>query len=481
MNPHELRDPDEARLFLLQGLWLQRVLPPAPAALRAALEWSLEIAASGQPLPPVGFVADLGHVAFGLDWQARANRDDRPVPGVPAALLRAYEDHVLGKLYTDWTFAEAGEHLRTYEGRDRARGLAFVANQFRQRAGFPGVELSPGVIKAVLEEPPEEALAGAWESLDRDGVRPRLGDLLHALVTAARRTAEVLGREDLFELKRRTALDPLGQRVALRQVLRAAADFEDALPRHRPRPPSGRREVPTRILDEDTYPVGGFASLSNRGTVESLLHSQLAFMEGERPDLFDVKYLRDELLYYSRDENQFLRRRRTFAVVLFPDLAHTRFKDAELPYQRVVLLWALLVVLDRRLSGWLSTDALKFVFFFVTADGGEAPPLAAELALLRTLLQEQMDNGTVEIVDQAMPGEVARECTLRARRSLCQCLTVATTDTPLAAADTVLTRLVIAGPRPGLAVDGAPPAIPETEEPLDAWHAVLQQLLQRWV
>ena len=38
-------------------------------------------------------------------------------------------------------------------------------------------------------------------------------------------------------------------------------------------------EVPTRILDEDIYPVGGFTSLSNRGSIESLLHSQLAYME----------------------------------------------------------------------------------------------------------------------------------------------------------------------------------------------------------
>src|SRR5690349_20768586 len=134
MTVHELRDLDEARLFLLQGLWLQRVLPAA-ANLRPALEWCLEIASLGQPLPPPGFVADAGAVAFGLDWEARANRDDRPVPGVPHGLLRAYEDHDLGKLDTDWSFAEAGEFLRHYKGRQRPRGLAFVLNQFRERAG----------------------------------------------------------------------------------------------------------------------------------------------------------------------------------------------------------------------------------------------------------------------------------------------------------------------------------------------------------
>src|SRR5262249_41207132 len=147
--------------------------------------------------------------------------------------------------------------------------------------------------------------------------------------------------------------------------------LEAALPRHKVRPRSGRQEVPTRVLDEDTYPVGGFSSLSTRGSVESLLHSQLAFMEKQdRPDLFDIKFLRDELLYYSRDDNQFLRRRRTFVFALFPDLVQARFKDAALPFQRIVLLVALLVVAVRKLSEWLSTDALYFKFVFM----GEKDP-----------------------------------------------------------------------------------------------------------
>lgn len=480
MTVHELRDRDEARRFLVQGLWLQRVLPPGPATVRPALEWCLEVASSGRPLPPPGFVADAGHVAFGLDWEARADRGDRPVPGVPPGLLRAYEDHVLGKLYADWSFAEAGEFLRTYQGRDRPRGLAFVLEQFRRRADFAGVELSPGVIKALLEAAPEEVLAEGWAALERDGPQPLLEDLLHALVAGARRTAEVLGREDLFELKRRTALQPEGERLALRQVLQAANLLEDALPPHRLRPLAGRREVPTHVLDEDTYPVGGFASLSNRGSIESLLHSQLAYMEkDERPDLFDVKYLRDELLYYARDENQFLRRRRTFAFGLYPDLVHTRFKDAESPYQRGVLLCALLYVVVRKLSEWLSTDALTFVFHFVGPD--EPAPLAPELALFRTLLQEQIDTGTVVLVERATPGQAERDCALRARRSLCHVLSVATTDVAFAAADTAVTRLRVDGPYPAVGAGDEEPAYPEADDAVEGWEAALKYLLQLWV
>src|SRR3954453_12557318 len=105
---------DDARRFVHQGLWLQKaVFPPQPAHLRQILEWVLEIASSGEPVPPVGFVADLGVSVFGLD-----RGEKRPVEAPPAPLekmkdaLRQYEDFVLGKIYGDWTFERACDALR---------------------------------------------------------------------------------------------------------------------------------------------------------------------------------------------------------------------------------------------------------------------------------------------------------------------------------------------------------------------------------
>src|SRR5262249_25846458 len=145
---------------------------------------------------------------------------------------------------------------------------------------------------------------------------------------------------------------------------------------------------------------------------ESLLHSQLAYIEDkDRPDLFDIKYLRDELLYYSRDENQFLRRRRTFVLAFFPDLIERiRFKDAELPWQRGILLLAVLFVAVRKLTEWLSTDSLVFDVVFLIPEG--QPRVFAqerEFELLTKLLREQVANGTVvfDFLFQVPPGSPA--------------------------------------------------------------------------
>jgi hypothetical protein len=476
----ELRDLDAARQFVAQGLWLQRATQPVAAGVRPALEWALEVAAGGHPLPPVGFVADLGHVLLRSEGEDAARRDALGPPGVPAGLSRTYEDFVLGKMYADRSVERAGDAVRRYHGRDRARGVAFVLNQFRERAGFGGVLLSPAVIKSLLEAPADEVLSRGWESLGR-GAQPLLVELYEGLIAATRRVAEVLGPEDVFELEHGTALAELGQRVALRQVLQTADRLEAGLPKHKPRPQLGRREVPTHVLDEDTYPVGGFASISTRGTIESLLHSQLAFMEpatAPRPDLFDVKYVRDELLYYSRDENQFLRRRRSFVVALLPDLVRARFKDAESPTQRIVLTLAVLVVLVRKLTEWLSADALSFEFLFV-ADGA-VQPLAQEEALLAMLFRELIANGTIHlghVPTLTASGQVVVD---RARRSVCHALTVGAIDAAMTADGADVARLVIAGPRPRLTtVDGVIPTDGEGVEA--AWQQALERLLLRWV
>jgi hypothetical protein len=198
----------------------------------------------------------------------------------------------------------------------------------------------------------------------------------------------------------------------------------------------------------------------------------------ERPDLFDIKFLRDELLYYARDENQFLRRRHTFVFVLYPELVQTRFKDRELDYQRGVLLLALLYVLVRKLAEWLSTDALAFRFVFVPK--GDKDALQPERELLASLFLDEIANGTVQLLTESAD-RLAEHCTSWARRSLCHALLIDVRPRELSASDTVVSRLQINGPRPALAAADGEPVVPEGDDALECWNAVLQELLQRWI
>ena len=233
-------------------------------------------------------MADVGHTTFGPDGEVRTGRETAAAGGLPAGLARTYEDYVLGKFYADWTFERAGDALRRYEGRDRARGLAFVINQFRERAGFAGVHLSPAIIKRLLQDPAEQVLAEGWDSQNREGLFPLLAELYESLIAAAAHGGGAWPGGS-FRAGARYRPGGAGPARGPRQVLHMAQRLEAALPRHRVRPRSGRQEVPTRVLDEDTYPVGGFSSLSTRGSIESLLHSQ-ARIHGKRGPVRPVRH-----------------------------------------------------------------------------------------------------------------------------------------------------------------------------------------------
>jgi hypothetical protein len=293
--------------------------------------------------------------------------------------------------------------------------------------------------------------------------------------------ADVLAEEDVKALEQKTALQSMGEYVAHRQVLQMAARLEEGLPKHKVNPLFGRREVPTRILDEDAYPVGGFSSISTRGGIESLLQSQLAYMEKEkerRPDLFDLKYLRDELYYYSRDENQFLRQRRSFLFVLAPDLVHARFKDAELPCQRIVLALAMLLAAVRKLSEWLSSDSLRFEFLFVAE--GEKRALEEESKLLALLFREEIESKTVA-VEHLPLAEIPPRIRQLAARSTCHCLALSAHGMEVHSNEAVVGEFVIDGPLPSLKIGPTSSAHLEGEELMEIWTQTLIRLLQAWI
>ncbi len=510
-EPVELRNSALARRFVLEGILLQSIQPPAAEAVPAVLDWYLEAAVEGFPLPPIGVVADVGHLVFGQELPAEhaaLPEDQNPSSSGsvhwPRALLRQYEDLFLGKLYGDRSFDRGVDGLRRYsDRRDRAKGLAFLIEQLGRRAGYRGVHFSPAVIRELQRSGGADLLKQAHSSLSEHGplrldelenpplsvdedLRTTLMEFLYQdLIRHTRNMDDVLGAEDVFELEHGTAIAGFGQRLALRQVLEAATELEAGVPQQPPRPLKRRQQVATQILDEDTYPIGGFSSISNRGSIESLLHSQLAYMEkAERPDMFDIKFLRDELLYYSRDENQFLRRRRSFVFALYPDLTAARLKDPILPWQRIVLLLGLFVVAVRRLMEWLSEDALLFDFVFLKPSGKkrkESPPLTDERELLEMLFREQIANNTVQLTDVDNLNDFKLHCKEHARRSLCHCTLLSTKDGTLELENAYLSRLQLDAAVPAVTIEDGDGTPLEGEAPLEIWKAALGRLLESWV
>src|SRR5690349_22712781 len=102
--------------------------------------------------------------------------------------------------------------------------------------------------------------------------------------------------------------------------------------------------MPSHLEDDAAFPQGGFSSVSNVGSLENLVTSELVYMEDDAGlDLFDMRYVEGELLYYTRDESLVVRRRRRVTFALLPGLTEARVKDAGLRWQRGVLVLGLVL------------------------------------------------------------------------------------------------------------------------------------------
>ena len=475
MENFQLRDPEFAKSYLLEGILLSRTQPVSEATVELALRLAMEITSDGTPLPPLGLVVDIGIIAtnFGTERPKLAR-----VPGFDDGIARKYEDYVLGKIYSDISFERAIDAIARYENRDKDRAIAYLICQLCRRCNVGGAILSPAVIKTLQKEEHGDILLQAHELISSDGISSDMCDDYESVITSIQSSGELLGVEDVFELEHGTALAEFGQRIALRQVLRVAAELQKDLPNQKPRSRTRSYSVATNILEEDFYPVGGFSSISNKGTIESLLRSELAYIDkGIRPDLFDIKFARGELLYYSRDENQFLRRRLTFVFTLYPDLVAARFKDSQLQWQRIILVMAILFVIVNRLTQWLSDDSLKFHFLFADEPGADG--LDDEINLLETLFREQMENGTVEI--QSMDNtEVGGFCDDLARKSLCQNLLVTSRRKKSNQQLALVSQLIVNDIQPTLELENDTKFKSE-EADLDGWREALNSLLRFWV
>ena len=476
----ELRDLEDAKRYVAESLHFARAVPLTAPIVKDTLGYALAIVSNGEPLVPLGFIADFSHAIFGSSASGRRT-ELPPVPGWPVVSTRTYEDFVLGKITADWSIERAADALRRYPPDDRPRGLGYSIRQIRDRAGLGGAELSPAVIRGLMAMTFDDVMQVGRTSFAESAPHPLILEHYAEMTSAFRRLPELLGPEDLVALEHRTAIAPLGQYVAHRQIVQTATQLESRMPAQRPLPRQGRFDVPTRVSDEDRYPVGGYASIGTKGSIESMLHSQLAYFDdGPQPDLFSMKYVRDELFYYTRDENQFLRPRKTLAIRFDASLVEARVKDAQAPVQRIVLTLSAVVVLVRKLVEWLTNDALRIELHFPTVNGKN--PLADEKELLGILLRDDVERGIVRFEMEHADGGLAHLDAM-SRISQLHVLTARAKPevSPIDLDDVSFMHLSVTGPIPEWIDSMGDRHAGEEDDIVDAWAAATMAILQEWV
>lgn len=320
--------------------------------------------------------------------------------GALATALRGYEDHLLARLVSDrrWLSLQEAWLAAPQGARPAAAGL-LVERVCRRLAVPQAGRFSQAAIRRLQARSPTELVDEGLHALANEPeLAAEITGQLEALAKAARRERALLSDAEVFLLENVATLEGLGARVALGQLADAAQAVEERLPARMKAQAPSSGDAPTALEQESALPVGGWSSLSNSGSPESMVTSELIYMEeNERPDLFDVRFVEGELLYYARDESVALRKSRTLCVVLDATLDAARLLDEGERHQR--LLWALAAVTAsvRKLSSWLSHEALSFELVFVR--GPDAHPLQAEQGVVALLLREWQERGRLTLAE----------------------------------------------------------------------------------
>jgi len=429
----EIRDRALAQRWLAGGLVLERLARPTTASVREVAPWLQATLAEVPAIPSAGVVADVGRLLHGaaLDLGQALVPDDRRL----RAALHAYEDQVLGRLAADRRLEAAAHAVARLPPalRPPAVGVTIAAVLGRLNGLVRGA-LTPALARQIAARPVEELLQNGLAAVSDPGpARELLIDGYEALARAARQSRSLLTDADVFVLEHLSVLGTLSQRLLSQEVAAAAEALTAPLPRRLPfrRRPAGTRA--TKLEDESAYPIGGFSSIATVGSLENLVTSELIYMDdpteapnrgaepaspgrgagGSEPsqgsdeiDLFDMRYVEGELLYYTRDEAIHVRTRRVITLLVDPKLVEARWKDAELPWQRLTLGLGVILGMVRVLAEWLGDEELRFRVVFLK-DGVRPSPLGAERELLGLLLGEWRERGMVDVDEGELATEIA--------------------------------------------------------------------------
>ncbi|MBW7876615.1 MAG: hypothetical protein H3C47_11575 [Candidatus Cloacimonetes bacterium] len=269
-----------------------------PANLSLHLDAWLKSIYKGYTLPLPGICLDL--LGIILKWPPS------PLVQKDLEMFSAYREHML----LDFRFSEECKRvqelafsLKRHPEREILFCQRFLQLFFERMQGRWELGINPAQFRDLIKSELEPEM-GTDIVLSEPLWMPFLDP--KAVVEAYLALKPMVQEEDLWELAELNQLPDDALRYAakscrahLNMISKKEIDLRRRL----------RQELISLFVEEQksigTYPVGGITGVSVKGHLESLVPSELMFMDEEvfeGLDLFDVRYLEQELLYYERDD-----------------------------------------------------------------------------------------------------------------------------------------------------------------------------------
>ncbi len=325
----------------------------------------------GKPALPPGF--------FGILFERLAHRGSGVrVTAQPFPL----EEEIISRVFNSQGFQHLEGVFILHGGKTDEEFVSGLFFQIIDRLpGFfhPGIQFSNRDLETSLQEfttvdmgfPARQFLEAVYkESLD-------------AIV----RTPVALGHSDLFEISHPNLFakpaDRTFYRVMMRGVLGVATWLRGGF--------TLREETPMVIAhfgEPQVLSLGGYDSLVNKGDISSLVPSELGFIdETMEVDLFDYKYLENQLLYFQREQGAVFRIRRD----VFVQIQMTPFFEHE---RHLGLVFAWLLLLAEKIVETFTKDIVRIDYEF---SGYQPSALEDACEFFRHFLREKGNEERVSI------------------------------------------------------------------------------------
>lgn len=373
--------------LLMAGLRFRCYQPRNLDWLSHGVALSKLLVSQGELLPWLGFLVDLEawveHGGEDLNIGLRRDLASHPV------FLR-YQDVVLERWRRDPEMMRVRRALLGRSLAERRDGLLYLLESWVISGVLPGLRANAGFLAAGL--PASEASHELARQLSDMEVWPEpILELVRETNRLFGSMRQVVNPEVVDLIERGLATMDRAPRVQMAQLIKARLQLTNVLGPIIPHSIDTLREIPSSQRASGDVPLGGYNAITTRGRLESLVPSQLVWLDISIGDstLFAVKHERQELLYYGRQDNRLHQRLRHIAFIVDGSLSVSRNKPKNLPFQRMTLVMSCLLTLWSRLEGILAREALRLSWIFV----GHRNSLKDEFQLLSRLLAPEVAEG----------------------------------------------------------------------------------------
>lgn len=383
-------NPEDLQTYLWASL-SQRAhkTEPSTQLFRQAISWYTELYSKGWDRLPFFVVYDLGYLLLeSSKFQFRTNQDLI----LTESNSVSYQNRVINRFATLPIFSELHD-IVVEAPTNKPYIVAILACWLSpiKKCSLESLQTSTQVLRQ-LTSPAlsiEQSVSNIESLLETSNYfSEQLEEIVE--IFSSVHLGNLIPPEELFIVKNIECLSNPALRIAAKQIgwLEQQMGDVDHPPVHM------RKESPqshVNLSDTGLYPQGGLDQLANRGSIENLVRTELAYVdESADIDMFTMRYLEGELLYYTRDEAQLLRRNRTTHISLeFGHAHHIQYPNQ--PAQLSLMLRAMTSRLIDDLFKLFINDSMKVILHIHDLRSSDA------VELWKIRFKDQLSRGEMEL------------------------------------------------------------------------------------